>query len=122
MGAPIQRTKIVDSVNNLFSATQIGATADKVKDHLDTDADAFEILGSLGVLDYIKDQPQFPDVASYRRALPIPGLHKRILTLAFRTALRQGRPLNFEINQGMAEGIEVIDSGKEIKVKLTRSD
>jgi hypothetical protein len=118
MGKEEERVPLIRHINDLFSARNIQRTADRVKAHLELDSDIFEILHALDC-HYIKDQ----DIPKYRHKLPVPHLHKRILTLAFRTALLHKRPLKFNIkSKGGGEAILVKASDREIEVELTRPD
>jgi hypothetical protein len=119
MGRTQDRLRLMQQVDGAFGQTNIGATADRLKPLVALDADVFELLGSLGFLAHVTDK----DVATYRRDLPIPALHKRILTEAFQAALLSKVPLKFEIiSNGTSEAVQVTATDQLIKVELTRAD
>jgi hypothetical protein len=119
MGFLPDRERLMRQVDEAFSERNIAATADQLRPLLEIDADVFELLGALGFLSYVTDV----DIATYRRNLPIPALHKRILTLVFRDALLFRRPLKFKItSRGKNESINVTASDRLIEVDLIRSD
>jgi hypothetical protein len=119
MGLVPDRERLMRQVDEAFSERNIGATADRLRPMLEIDSDVFELLGALGFLSYVRDS----DIATYRRNLPIPGLHKRILTLAFRDALLFRRPLKFKItSRGKSESVNVTASDRLIEVDLIRVD
>jgi hypothetical protein len=109
----------MQQVNEAFDEAHIEATARRLRPLLEIDADVFELLAELGFLSYVIDT----DIATYRRNLPIPPLHKRVLTLAFRDALLFRRPLKFTItSRGKSESIQVTESDRLIEVDLIRID
>jgi hypothetical protein len=119
MGLVPDRERLMRQVNEAFDAAHIEETARRLKPLLEIDADVFELLGELGFLAYVTAT----DVATYRRNLPIPPLHKRVLTLAFRDALLFRRPLKFTItSKGKSESIQVTESDRLIDVDLIRID
>jgi hypothetical protein len=119
MGAPTDRERLMQQVNEAFNAAHIQETARRLRPLLQIDADAFELLAELGFLAYVRAR----DIATYRRELPIPPLHKRVLTLALRDALLFHRPLKFIItSKGKSESIHVTESDEHIEVDLIRID
>jgi hypothetical protein len=119
MGFLPDRERLVKQINEAFDRKNIQATATRLTPLLELDADLFELLGELGFLAYVVGK----NIATYRRDLPIPAVHKRVLTLAFRHALLFRRPLRFSIvSKGTAESVRVTASDHLIEVELTRID
>jgi hypothetical protein len=123
MGGAVVRENLVKNVNDKFSRKNIKATAKQLLPLLEHGGDVFDILHKFKILDEDMTRNfKTKDLADYRERHPMPALSKRILTLAFRNALHQGRPLKLEINSGEAEAVEVAATDKQIIVRLTRAD
>ena len=125
MGAKVIRQNLVDNINRSFHSRNVGKTAKKLMPHLDAGADVFDLVHSLGFLDEDMKASRAEHVSHYKAHHPMPFLHKRILTLAFRTALlHRPRPIPLELDivSGTAESIAVTASSKSVKVVLTRDD
>jgi hypothetical protein len=117
MGTPFTRPQLIRDINHAFHADRIGETSDKVA-HLATEADAFDIVHSLGLFKLPSDE----DLAKYREDLQVPALHKAVLALSFKTAVESKIALHFAIVTGHAEMVQVSSSDTLITVVLTRVD
>ncbi len=117
MGTPFTRPKLVRDINHAFHSDRIGETADKVA-HLAEEADAFDIVHSLGLFNLPADE----DLVKYREDLQVPALHKAVLALAFKLSVESKTPLHFAIVTGHAEMVQVSSSEALITVVLTRVD
>lgn len=117
MGSPFTRPQLVGDINKAFNAKNIDSTADSVA-HLAEEADAFDIVHTLGLFNLPSDEA----LAAYRADLGVPQLNKAILGLAFKAAVAGKIPLHFAIVTGHRESVEVTTSDKLISVVLTRVD
>jgi hypothetical protein len=123
MGGSVVRENLVKNINDKFSKKNIKTTAKGVGHLLELGGDVFDILHKFNILDEDMQRSfKTKDVAQYREKHPMPGLTKRILTVAFRTALQQQRPLRIEIKSGKQEAVEVASTDSAITVVLTRVD
>jgi hypothetical protein len=117
MGFGFARHRLVHAINTSFAPANIEATA-AVATALPDTADAFDIVDALGHFQF----PEGMTLAAYRRSLPIPELNKQVMTMAFKTAIREKMSLSFGIVSGDAEQIQVSVAGTQIFVVLTRKD
>jgi hypothetical protein len=115
-----ERPELIANINRAFSAENIAQTANRLTP-LRPRADVFNILDTLGFLNFVRDH----NIALYRRRVGIPTLNQRVLTLAFRTSLLNRRgpiPLHFNIVSGPREVVDVTTSDRLISVELIRID
>lgn len=120
MGDLTNRTKLAANLNRAFSASQIAASAQIVK-QLSPRADFLDISQALGALDHL----QIGNLRRYRRRLTLPPVVQRILTATYRTALLTKPnpiPLRIQIKHGRRHSIEVNSTNTSISVVLTRPD
>ena len=117
MGTPFTRPQLVRDINHAFHPSRIAETADKVA-HLAAEADAFDIVHSLGLFHLPTDE----DLERYREDLQVPALHKAVLALAFKSAVEGRIALHFAIVTGHAEAVSLSTSDSLISVVLTRVD
>lgn len=117
MGSPFTRPQLVGDINKAFNVRSIEDTAGRVA-HLAAEADAFDIVHTLGLFNLPSDD----ELAKYRADLEVPALHKAVLALAFQTAVANRTPLHFAIVSGHAEMVQVSSSATLITVVLTRVD
>ena len=117
MGTPFTRPQLVRDNNRAFQANNIGETSDKVA-HLAAEADAFDIVHSLGLFNLPSDE----ELVRYREDLQVPALHKAVLALAFKMSVESRIPLHFAIVTGHAEMVQLSSSDDLITVVLTRVD
>ncbi len=114
-----ERTKLVDQINQAFSARNIQATVQRLSPLRPT-ADFLEICHRLGTMDHIIRR----DLRTYRRELTMPQLSRRIMTVAFRASLLNQPdpiPLQISITDGENEAVEVTHTATQISIRLTRT-
>ena len=117
MGTPFTRPQLVSDINRAFQPSRISETADRVA-HLAAEADAFDIVHTLGLFNL----PSDAELAAYRADLKVPALNKAVLGIAFKHAVATKTPLHFSIVSGHAEMVSVSTSDTLISVVLTRVD
>jgi hypothetical protein len=110
---------LVRNINRAFGRAGIRNTARRLK-RLKASADFLDITNALGFLASFTGG----DLRRYRRELAIPEHIRRLLTLAFRTALwhePEPIPLRIAIVSGRSEAVQVAVTGGLISIRLTRS-
>jgi hypothetical protein len=115
-----QRRALVRSINAAFDPKSIRQTAGRLRG-LRARGDFLDITDALGFLQPFTDG----NLASYRRALTIPRHVRRVLTLAFRTALFHAPdpiPLHIAIVAGKTEGVRLTVTDRRIEIVLSRAD
>src|SRR5664280_226006 len=100
----VERPQLVGAINRSFSAGQIAATSARLASLArDPAKDAFDFVHELGLFNLAAGTT----LAQYRGQLPIPALHRGVMTEAFRHSITDKIPLSFAIVGGHSEGVHV---------------
>lgn len=115
----VERTRLIELINEALSAANIQATLQKISP-LPASADFLEISYRIGALDHIIIGST---LRAYRRELTMPALSRRIMTVTYRFALLNKPdpiPLTLDIRNGDNEGVDVTHTPAHISVVVTR--
>jgi hypothetical protein len=109
-------TRLVENINNAFSARNVANSASRVQ-HLSR-ADFLTISRELGILGEMSAQT----FRRYRRNMTIPPAIQRILTSVHRSALFRDPPIpmRIEINDATPPSIEITATDQLISIRLNR--
>jgi hypothetical protein len=119
MGEGADALILSNKINQSFHANNIAATSASLSP-LKPSADFLTICHTLGHLDHLIRT----DLNAYRRALKMPPLQRRIMTLVFRQSLLRTPtpwPLHITIKDGPDHGIEVSTTDDLISLVVTRT-